>query len=465
MRRSAVSLKTRLIAFVTVTFAFSFVVVLGTTLLVLRSTLVRHDHAELEATLRTLEQNYELGGLKAVRREIEVTNVLGRGRPYYVRIANEENETLLESAPKGWKGFPFYLLEQRRPEALDRFHRLSSRQVEFDLEVLSTTTESELVFQVGASTRAREQELGVVVTTFAALGIPCLGLILLLLSFLIHRSLMSITDITQVVRGILRSGRYDQLVPVRHAARETDELAEAFNTLMQKVDGLIGRLRHTLDSLAHDIRTPMTRLRTQAELSLEQAKGEDALRTALHGALEESNQVIMLVERILDASEADSGAVRLNREEVALNGLLNEVAEAYEMVAEEWGVGFTFRCSAEGTAYVDAVRLRQIAGNLLDNALKHSPGGGTVTLALGSDAENVELSVSDEGAGIDSEEKTNIWSYQYRGASGHEGGYGIGLTIVRAVAEAHGGGASVQSRPGAGSTFTVTIPRHGTRNV
>jgi signal transduction histidine kinase len=162
----------------------------------------------------------------------------------------------------------------------------------------------------------------------------------------------------------------------------------------------------------------------------------------------------------MDISEAESGAMPLNRERLQLADVVGRAVDLYRDVADAKGVSLTSESDATVAVSADRVRLEQVAANLIDNALKYTPRGGQVTARVsGGDGYGL-IRVRDTGSGIPADELPRIWERLFRGDSSRaERGLGLGLSLVKAIVEAHGGTVSVESAAGKGSTFTVALPR------
>jgi signal transduction histidine kinase len=248
-----------------------------------------------------------------------------------------------------------------------------------------------------------------------------------------------------------------------------DELTALFNAMLDKIEGLVTAMRGALDNVSHDLRTPLTRLRGTAELALAGPDNLERYREALADCVEESDRVLVMLNTLMDISEAESGAMPLKRERVALAGIVARAVDLYRDVADAKDVTlrvipedarpFSAEAPAAVSVFADRVRLEQVAANLLDNALKYTAAGGEVFLEVAREGSRALLIVRDTGSGIRPDELPHIWDRLFRGdASRTERGLGLGLSLVKAVVEAHGGTATVTSAPGRGSTFTVSLP-------
>ena len=271
------------------------------------------------------------------------------------------------------------------------------------------------------------------------------------------RGLRPVRELARTARRVVESGDLSQRVPVRGTRDDLDEVSALVNQMLEHNQRLGAAMRDALDNVAHDLRTPLTRLRGTAELALRDADPA-ASREALADCIEESDRVLVMLRTLMDISEAETGIMRLDRTRVALDRLAGEIAELYGHVAEDAGI--TLQVDAEPVAVnADAARLRQAIGNLVDNALKYTQRGGTVTIAVAREADTAVLRVTDTGEGIPHDAMPRIWDRLYRAESRRsKPGLGLGLSLVAAIAKAHGAETAVSSEPGAGSTFTLRFP-------
>ena len=436
-------------------FVVSTLVLVGLTYALLASSLKQRDHDIIRATVREYASRYELGGLLALQRAVELEERTGNRERLFVRVIGPRADALFARMPPRWSGYAQQELDTPRDDAADR----SAVEGGAVLEVASVRLGDGTILQVGKSNEIRLALLRkfqwiVGLVSIGALAVGVIGGLVLTRS-----TVQPIYDLISVVRGIIRTGRTDTRVPARDMGGDAvDELSGLFNTMLDRINALIAAMGESLDNVAHDLRTPLARLRGTAERALQSGNAAEA-REALATCLEESERILSMLNTLMDISEAETGVVQLKREPVSLRDLVGQAVELYEDVADARHVTVTFAPGDDVTIGAAPDRMRQVFANLLDNAIKYTPESGHVTVTVGRDGSDAVVSVSDTGVGIAPEHLPRIWDRLYRAdPSRSERGLGLGLSLVKAYVEAHGGTVTATSEPGRGSTFTVRLP-------
>ncbi|MDP2858756.1 MAG: ATP-binding protein [Bacillota bacterium] len=278
--------------------------------------------------------------------------------------------------------------------------------------------------------------------------------------FLAGRALSPIDNLTRLARYISAED-LGQRLNLRLPDDEVGRLARTFDEMIARLDDAFRRQRQFTADASHELRTPLTAIKGQIDVALQRQRDPAAYRQVLQVVNEEVDRMIRLVGSLLTLARADAGQIPLAFEAVSLPDVVGAAVEQVRPVAGERGIELQLVSSPAVTLRADEDLLLQLLLNLLDNAIKYTPAGGQVIVGWNVGAVQVELWVRDAGIGIASEHLPHLFDRFYRvdkARSRAEGGAGLGLAISRWIAEAHGGSISVESAPGEGSTFTVTLP-------
>ncbi|WP_333772243.1 sensor histidine kinase [Streptomyces sp. IBSBF 3136] len=268
--------------------------------------------------------------------------------------------------------------------------------------------------------------------------------------------------LSRPLRALTEAAQQPPELHVRVPVATRDEigiLAEAFNDLTERRERLEAQRKAMVSDIAHELRSPLTNIRGWLEVVRDGVVDPDPeLLASLH---EEALVLQRIIDDLQDLAAADAGTLRVHREPLRAADLLDQVAAAHRMAARTAGVAL--RTDADATAWLDAdpVRMRQVLGNLVSNALRHTPADGSVTLAARPDGQEVVLTVADTGTGIAPEDLPHVFDRFWRAEksrSRRTGGSGLGLPIVRHLVAAHGGTARATSEPGTGAVFTLRLP-------
>jgi len=281
--------------------------------------------------------------------------------------------------------------------------------------------------------------------------------------FMARRAVSGVEAITRTAQTI-SGGTLAKRVPVKDRGDEIDQLAMTFNQMLDRIQTLVTEIKQMGDNIAHDLKSPLTRIRGSAEVTLTTGKSMAEYESMAASAIEECDRLLDMINTMLMISKTEAGVDKPARAKIDLTRLIRDACELFGTAAEDKGL--TLTCDLPETCNIrgDTRMIQRMVSNLLDNAIKYTPPGGTVGVSVSEkDGENMLISVKDTGIGISSEDLPRIFERFYRcDQSRSEAGTGLGLSLARAIAKAHGGDIAVASRPGEGSAFTVTIPKSGT---
>jgi signal transduction histidine kinase len=464
------SLALRLSVLFAALFALGFTAIFSLLYVLLGRQLEARDFEALRLRLQQYADIYEANGLRGMRQRIAEDSEAPHVRSLFVRLVGPRGDLVWGKVPPDW-----IEKDAREVKIPDGWGGWNVRRVypvrvprdqQRDIAVVSTVLPDGLLLQVGRSTDSRAALLVPLRATFAWVG----GAVVLVGSFtgyiMARRATRPLQNVVETARRIISTGALDARVPPTGRDDEVGELVHHFNTVLDKNAALLKSMREALDNVAHDLKTPLTSLRGTAELALTQLDQlPGAGRDALADCVERADDVLRLLKALMEISEAEAGMLRLNRSETDLGLLANAAADLYSEMADAKNIRLQVEAS-EAPINGDPIRLRQAIANLIDNAIKYTPDGGRVEVKSVQRDGSAVLTVRDTGPGVPAAEQPRIWERLYRGdQSRSQSGLGLGLSLVRAIVEAHGGSTTVQNSAEGGAVFEMRLPLAGTRAV
>jgi len=249
-------------------------------------------------------------------------------------------------------------------------------------------------------------------------------------------------------------------VPVGKGGDEIDRLAATFNRMLDRIQGLMNGIKEMTDNIAHDLKSPITRIRGQAEVTLTSRGAADEYEAMAAGAIEECDRLLEMINTMLFISRTEAGVSKPELKPMDLAAVVRDACSLFQTMAEDKAVALTWEAPERLEMAGDIRLIQRMLGNLLDNAIKYTPDGGAVAVAVRANPDHsISIAVKDSGIGISEKDLPHIFERFYRGdPSRSQAGAGLGLSFARAVARAHGGDITVESSGPSGATFRIELP-------
>jgi len=329
----------------------------------------------------------------------------------------------------------------------------------FQARVIYARIGNTVMLQMGYSMEEEQRLLQVFNQIFTTTMFGLLVLAVVGGWFMAQRALSGVAMVTRTAQQISDQD-LNTRVPVRHRHDEIDLLAITFNQMLDRVQMLVTGIRQMNDNIAHDLRSPITRIRGLAEVTLTSSPGEEEYRQMAASTIEECDRLLDMINTMLTISRTEAGVTPVERTSVDLAAVTGDACELFQPLAEDKSLIMDLQVNGRANLNGDQRMLQRMVANLIDNAIKYTPAGGRIAVRLLSCKDKqICLTVEDTGIGIPFEDQARIFERFFRGdQSRNQAGAGLGLSLARAIARAHGGEIQVTSTLDKGSLFTVTLP-------
>ncbi|GAB5562538.1 MAG: ATP-binding protein [Synoicihabitans sp.] len=444
-------------------FTVGFVAIFALLYWLLGEQIEARDYEDLQQRLQQYSAVLTQSGVRGLQRRIAEDSQQPNVRSLFLRLVGPGGSQVWGKIPPDWLESDEAVV--RVPDGWGRWREQTvsrvriTRDAERDLAIVSQALPGDYLLQIGRSTDSRVALLQPLRSTFAwvAGAVVLMGVGAGYMTA--RRSTRPLREVVETARAIISTGKLDARVPLPETDDEVAELVRHFNIVLDKNAGLLRAMRETLDNVAHDLRTPLAGLRLSAESALQRPDMDPATGETLGDVIERSDQVLALLRALMEISEAEAGMMKLEKVSCDFGEITRHATELYDEVAEAAGVTLDFAPSVPVPIVGDPTRLRQAAANLVDNAIKYTPEGGTVRVESFLENGQAILRVTDSGPGVPDEEQPRIWERLYRcDQSRTQSGLGLGLSMVRAIMRAHDGDAAVKNAPSGGAVFELSLP-------
>lgn len=444
-------------------FSASFLGVFLVCYLWLSSSIYKNIDQDLASEWTEFKAIFSSRGIEEVKKAMELeAESEGEGQHYF-RLLKPDGTILFSSNMTSWDRLDVDLgaLKQLAKSQESVFKKFSAPH-HHEIRVLYNRIGPDIILESGMSLEEYEAYLGLFQEVFSSGMLVFLIMGTLVGWFMARHALQGVEEVTATAVQITGES-VAQRVPLAMKKRsaEIDRLAETFNAMLDRIQVLIKSMRETNDNIAHDLRSPLTRMRGMAELALTGRPSLEEYALQAGRTIEECDRLLELINTMLEISEAEAGAIKLKAEELDLVRLVRDAVELFLPVAEDKSIELTAHFPESCYLKGDRQRLQRMLANLLDNALKYTPTGGKVSLAITESENKILITVQDTGVGIDGHDLPHIFERFYRcDPSRSQPGIGLGLSLALAIARAHGGDIKVTSISEQGSVFVIFLPLH-----
>lgn len=382
-------------------------------------------------------------------------------RQVFVRLLYPTGEAFSSSNMAYWKDIGVRRPALRRLLASGRpvFETIRIAERRDQVRVVYGWIGPGVVLQAGQSLEAHDR----LVEAFWKIGAVAVGLLMLLAAlvggFMARRAMAGVAEVTRTAARIA-DGALDERVPAHPRDDEIDRLARTFNRMLDRIEILVTGIRQMSDNIAHDLRSPITRIRGAAEVTLTTGRDLAEYEQMAASTIEECDRLLDMINTMLLISRTEAGVDVPACQSIDLAALVRDACELFQPLVEDAQLRLDCQTMAALPMAGDRRMLQRMVANLIDNAIKYTPPGGRIDVALAAvDPRAARLTVADTGCGIPSDQAERIFERFYRGdRSRSRGGVGLGLSLARTIARAHGGDITLDDAPGAGSVFTVDLP-------
>ncbi len=444
----------------TVIFMAGYILLLYLASYLLSDSLQQKDQTLILAKITRYLETDEKNGVDFLINQIQTDQDENSKLGLLAQITGTDGNTKLITTPYNWSGLDTNLDNWIIVPQEGLWFTLTRTKSDIEEELLLTSRilSNDFVLQIGRSTLERDNLVSNFQEVIYRFMVPIFIFSILFGIMLAWHSLRPIRDLIKTVKQI-RIGDMEARVPVRNPKSDLGELSGLFNAMLEKINTLIKSMKESLDNVAHDLRTPLSRMKVNLELVLSTEKSKEEREETLINCVENVEQINTILNALLDITKAESGILTLNKEKEKVKLIIEEVLFLYDLVAEEKEIKIETYFEDDLVIYADKSRLKQVIANLIDNAIKYSAPKTSIKLTSFSEADMAVIEIHDQGIGIDTKEHQLIFDRLYRSdKSRSQKGLGLGLSIVKAIVEAHEGSLEVISSPGQGSIFRILLP-------
>ena len=459
-----------LVSRMTVWFVASFAVFLMLAFLISYFAMSALLNAEIEEDLiediQEFQLFYDKGGIDAVKAEIDRESQSDEVDEEFLQLLDVTGNVLYSSDLSAWEGLKPAKVQLENVNEDDEPvpHNTEIEQQEYPVKTALGKLDQNTLLFIGESTEQNHEVLELLQIIFLVMLLITIPVTSIAIRVLSKKSVGGIEEVSRAAVAI-QQGEFDRRANISSDDTEIRQLAETFNNMADRIKGLITEMREMIDNIAHDLRSPIARIRAISESALasKQSLTAEEYQSSISDTLEECDRLINLINTTLDVAEAEADISNTQKQSVDFSQLVADAYELFEPLAEQKSIHFGNHIQAGCTVFGNQLNLQRMIINLIDNALKYTQPHGEVYVTLSEQGGQITCLIQDNGSGIAETEQEKVFQRFYRSDSSRcEQGCGLGLSFARAVARAHNGEVGIESNMDKGSRFFVTLPGQGT---
>jgi signal transduction histidine kinase len=453
--------KNSLLFRLTILYAVTFTVLstIGFLIFYYRIYAVTMERLDLELLEKTQKYTVlkEEAGLKGVLPEITDEAESEDPQEDFYRLFNFKGDILFTTDMSYWGTIPKMdiLLKMQNEGLTYAIQNQAFEEREDSARMITAIIGPDSVLQIGESLEEVDEYLDIFLKLFSILVISLIVVSAFIGWLLARRATIDMQEVTETAEEISR-GSYDRRVQVKGRYKEIERLSATFNRMLDRIQSLLNSMKEINDNIAHDLKSPLARIRGIAEMSLLKEKSIDAYKDMAVSTIEECDTLIGMINTMLDITEAEAGVNGVKAEEFELVTLIREACELFRPITEEKKINLKTDLPESLTFKSDRKKIQRIVMNLLENAIKYTPADGTVAISAAAQNGEIRIDFEDTGMGISENDLPHIFERFYRcDRSRSQGGVGLGLSLVKAYTESMNGAIQVESTLNQGSRFAL----------
>ena len=459
------NLKSSLLFRLTILYAITFTILSSICFMVFyyRIYSVTMDRMDVELLDEIKEYSAEMAetGLEGVKSEIAEEAESEDPDEEFYRLINLKGEILTSTDMSSWGSVDISSsLSELQDEAIQSVTQtITTPGRDYKARMISALIGPDTVLQIGETLEEADDYLEIFRTLFTILIVILIMVSALIGWFLARQALTDMEAVTQTAEDISR-GSYDRREQIKARFKEIERLAATFNRMLDRIQILLRSMKEINDNIAHDLRSPLARIRGIAEMTLLKEKSIEDYKDMAASTMEECDALIDMINTMLDITEAEAGVNNVHPEEFEMVALIHEACEIFRPLADEKKIHLKINLPDSVIFKSDRKKMQRIVTNILENAIKYTPERGVVTVSANAHNGKIRIDFEDTGMGISEDDLPHIFKRFYRcDRSRSQGGVGLGLSLTKVYTESMNGEIRVNSTINQGTTFSLSFVR------